>query len=57
MKKYNNNPYFKFALLYYGYPSVYFKNVKQLETQRCSLHHAFALKLVCQKIIKIDLDF
>ncbi len=33
-----------------------FKNVKQLETEHCSLHHDFALKLVCQKMIEIDLD-
>ncbi len=33
-----------------------FKNVKYMESQHCLWHHTFALKLVCQNIIEIDLD-
>ncbi len=32
------------------------ENVKQLETQHRLLHRSFALKLVCQKMIEIDVD-
>ncbi len=30
--------------------------IAQLETQHCSLHHAFTVRLVCQTMIEIDLD-
>ncbi len=50
-------PHLKFAPLDYGNSDVFtFENVKQLETQHCSLHQGFVLKLVYQKLFECDLD-
>ncbi len=49
-------PHFKFAPLDYGYSGVYLQKWK-METQHCLLHWAFALKLVCQKLLKLSVTF